>query len=66
MGIVKCDKDFCPYVPERENLKPLLEFHWGIMGLDTAHRLIDLLHRVLKRLNNGTIAVKPYLTASKQ
>ena len=62
MGIVKCDKDFCPYVPERENLKPLVEFHYGILQSDKQEYLLDLLHRIADRLNNGTITVKPYLT----
>lgn len=62
MGIVKCDKDFRPYVPERESLKPLLEFHYGILPYDKQIYLLHFLERIAIRLNNGTITVKPYLT----
>lgn len=62
MGIVKCDKDFYPYVPDRENLKPLVEFHYGILQWDKQKYLLDLLNRIAERLNKGTITVKPYLT----
>ncbi|MCM1437830.1 MAG: hypothetical protein NC131_01270 [Roseburia sp.] len=62
MGIVKCDKDFCPYVPENENLKPLVEFHYGILKYDKQIYLLHFLERIAERLNNGTITIKPYLT----
>lgn len=62
MGIVKCDENFWPYVPQREGLKPLLEFHYGLFQHQTTIKLLDLLNRIATRLNQGSIAVKPYLT----
>lgn len=62
MGIVKCDKDFKPYVPSQDDLVPLLEFHYGIMHFDKAKELLHLLERIADRLNNNSIKVKPYST----
>lgn len=62
MGVVECEKDFRPYVPEKEGLTPILEFHWGIMKRTTVQTLLDLLYNITKRLNNKDITVKPYRT----
>lgn len=62
MGIVKCDENFFPYVPKREGLDPLVELHYGLFRLETSLKLLNLLERIVRRLNQGSIAVKPYLT----
>lgn len=62
MGIVYCDEIFKPYVPENEDLRPILHFRWGCLKLQRAQRLMHLLDNICKRLNNNTIYVKPYLT----
>ena len=62
MGIVKFEENFFPYVPLREELEPLVELHYGLFQQKTTRKLLDLLNRIVARLNHGSIVVKPYLT----